>query len=223
MVSEFKAGAVRGFIHQPGREPHSSLVITHGAGGNCDAPLLVAFARTFSEAGFLVLRCDLPFRQKRASGPPVPAWAQEDQEGLRQAVHAVRRMAISPVVLGGHSYGGRQASLTAAADPDLADGLLLLSYPLHPPKRETQMRTAHWPKLHTPAFFVHGTRDPFGSSDEMQQALALISAPTALVLQERAGHDLMKGRFDIEQCIIQPLQRFMGLAGRRSARQTKDL
>jgi uncharacterized protein len=73
--------------------------------------------------------------------------------------------------LGGHSYGGRQASMLAAEEPDLAAGLLLLSYPLHPPRRPARLRTAHFPKLTTPALFVHGTRDPFGSMDEMRAAV----------------------------------------------------
>jgi predicted alpha/beta-hydrolase family hydrolase len=92
--------------------------------------------------------------------------------------------------LGGHSYGGRQATMLCADEPDLVGGLLLLSYPLHPPRKPEQLRTQHFSKLVTPALFVHGTRDPFGSIEEMQSALKLIPAKTELLKVDGAGHDL---------------------------------
>jgi uncharacterized protein len=183
------APAVRGFLHQPSTPNGSGLVLTHGAGGNCGAPLLVALAETFANAGFFVLRCDLPFRQSRTFGPPRPGDAARDREGLGHAVTALSKFARL-VFLGGHSYGGRQSSMLCAEQPELVAGLLLLSYPLHPPRKPEQLRIQHLPKLHTPALFVHGTRDPFGSIEEIEQALALIPAKTALLQVEGAGHDL---------------------------------
>ena len=88
----------------------------------------------------------------------------------------MRQIVPGRVFLGGHSYGGRQASMLAASDPAVTPALLLLSYPLHPPRRPEQLRTAHFPDLRTPALFVHGVRDPFGSREEMEAALALIPA-----------------------------------------------
>ncbi len=82
--------------------------------------------------------------------------------------------------------------MLAAADPAVADGLLLLSYPLHPPRKPTQMRTAHFPQLSTPAVFAHGSRDPFGTLEEMRSALALIPSATSLLEIEGAGHDLKR-------------------------------
>ena len=101
------------------------------------------------------------------------------------------------VSLGGHSYGGRQASMLVAEDETIADALLLLSYPLHPPDKPQQLRTAHFANLRTPALFVHGSRDPFGSLDEMRAALSLIPTYTELVAIEGAGHDLAHGRHDV--------------------------
>jgi hypothetical protein len=95
------------------------------------------------------------------------------------------------VFLGGHSYGGRQGTLLAAAAPELVDGLLLLSYPLHPPKRPTELRTAHFPRLETPSLFVSGTRDGFGTIEEVTAALKLIPARTQLLPIEGTGHELM--------------------------------
>jgi uncharacterized protein len=94
------------------------------------------------------------------------------------------------VYLAGHSYGGRQATMLAAEAPDVTLALLLLSYPLHPPAKPDRPRTAHFPDLRTPALFVHGARDPFGSPDEMREALKLIPARTALHIVEGAAHEL---------------------------------
>ena len=103
----------------------------------------------------------------------------------------MREREIARVFLGGHSYGGRQASMLVAEAPELVDGLLLLSYPLHPPKKPDELRTSHFSKLRTPAFFVHGTRDPFATTAEMNTALKLIPGPHAMIEMEGAGHDLM--------------------------------
>jgi len=187
--------AVRGFLHRPAGDAIASLVLTHGAGSNSRAPLLVAMAEGFAGGGIAVLRCDLPFRQARPHGPPFGNGAQ-DRAGLRRAVDLMREIVPARTFLGGHSYGGRQASMLAAEDPALAAGLLLLSYPLHPPKKPEQLRTAHFPKLQTPALFVHGCRDPFGSLEEMQSARRLILAPTELLHIEGAGHDLARGGYD---------------------------
>jgi uncharacterized protein len=190
-------GGVRGFLHAAQGSKAAGIVLTHGAGGNCNAPLLVALAGAFSKAGISVLRCDLPFRQKRASGPPSPATAAADRAGLRAAVELLREMTPGAVYLGGQSYGGRQASMLAAEQPGLTERLLLLSYPLHPPGKPSQLRTAHFPDLRTPAVFVHGTVDPFGSIPELQSSLTLIPARTKLLPIERAGHDLKRGAIDL--------------------------
>ncbi len=200
-IERYEADGVRGAVHAPaGRNARApgtpGLVMTHGAGSNCEAPQLVEAAKAFAAAGVAVLRCDLPFRQRRASGPPSPAGAAEDRAGLRRAVAALRAIAAGPVFLGGHSYGGRQASILAAEEPDIAAALLLLSYPLHPPKKPAQLRTAHLPGLRTRCVFVHGTRDAFGTIAELETALTLIPAETRLIRVDGAGHDLRRGRFD---------------------------
>ncbi len=186
---------VRGFLHRPAVPSNAALVLTHGAGSNCQTPLLIAVAETLAECGFVVLRCDLPYRQARPSGPPFRGEAQRDREGLRSAALALRAAApgITRLVLGGHSYGGRQASMLAAESPEMASALLLLSYPLHPPRKASEMRTAHFPALRAPALFVHGTRDPFASREEIEAALKLIPTATSLLSIEGAGHDLLTG------------------------------
>jgi len=183
--------AVSGVLHRPATASEDGVVLAHGAGSNCEAPILRALADAFAESGWTALRCDLPFRQARRSGAPFPAGAAQDREGLRNAVSALRHIVPGRVFLGGHSYGGRQASVLAASDPQVTPALLLLSYPLHPPRRPQQLRTAHLPDLRTRAFFVHGVRDPFGSEEEMQAALALVPAETSLLMIAKAGHELI--------------------------------
>ncbi len=181
---------VRGFVHSPDKANGNGLVLTHGAGSNCNAPLLRCLGESFAAAGYVVLRCDLPFRQDRPTGPPFPGNAERDRAGLRSAVAALRKSVAGKLFLGGHSYGGRQATMLCAEDPELVSGLLLLSYPLHPPRKSEQLRVQHLPKLRTPCLFVHGTRDPFGSTSELDQALQAIPARHELLAIDGAGHDL---------------------------------
>jgi predicted alpha/beta-hydrolase family hydrolase len=181
---------VRGVLHRASGS--DGLVLTHGAGGNKDAPLLVAVAAAFAARGVTVLRCDLPFRQARPRGAPSPAGAARDRDGLRAALAVLRARLPGRLFLGGHSYGGRMASMLLADEPSLATALLLQSYPLHPPGQPKRLRTDHLPRLNVPTLFVHGTTDPFGTHDEMERARALISANTAL-LSVVGGHDLNWG------------------------------
>jgi uncharacterized protein len=181
---------VRGFIHRAATPQGDGLLLAHGAGSNSRAPLLVAIAEEFARAGVTVLRCDLPYRQNRSFGPPRPGDAVRDREGLKNAVAVFRNLVPERMFLGGHSYGGRQSTMLCADQPGLVEGLILLSYPLHPPRKPEQLRIQHLPRLQTPALFVHGTRDPFGSPEEMESALRLIPAKTRLLRIDGAGHEL---------------------------------
>ncbi len=186
--------AVQGFLHTPANPSGDAAVFAHGAGGNSQSPLLVAIGEALANRGVLVLRCDLPFRQRRPKGPPSGGAAVKDREGLRRAVAAVRELVKGRVYLGGQSYGGRQATLLAAQEPDLVDGLLLTSYPLHPPGKPERLRTDHFPRLQVPVLFCHGSKDPFGTLDEVRQALKLIPARTQLIEFEGGSHGLASQR-----------------------------
>lgn len=170
--------------------------------------ILVALAEAFTGAGFTVLRCDMPFRQKRSFGPPRPGDAAGDREGLKNAVASMKTAVSKRVFLGGQSYGGRQASMLLAEDA-VANGLLLLSYPLHAPSKPDQPRTQHLPKLSVPTLFVEGAKDPFGSIKEIEAARKLIPAKTELLVVEGAGHDLgFKGKTKREELPRLVLERF---------------
>jgi hypothetical protein len=201
---------VWGFLHRAEGADADGLVLTHGAGANCQTLLLRTLAEAFRAAGVTVLRCDLPFRQARPHGPPMRGSGERDQEGLRAAVQALKRETTGRIFLGGHSYGGRQASMLAAASPGVLERLLLLSYPLHPPKRLDQMRTAHFPSLETPALFVSGERDGFGTQAEMESALKLIPAKTELLMVAGAAHELMtaRNRAELTERVVRGFLRF---------------
>ena len=242
-VNETVDPPIRGFLHTPDTPSGDVLILSHGAGANAQAPLLRALADAFAQAGFAVLRCNLPFRQVRSFGPPGPGDAARDRAGLKNAVTAMKKAAQmkegeamnggapllasvarsgnfpkptyeNRIYLAGHSYGGRQSSMLCAEEPDLVAGLLLLSYPLHPPRKPEQQRTQHLPDLRTPTLFVQGTRDPFASIPELEQALKMIPAKTKLLAIEGAGHDLgFKGkatRGELPQTILSEFQQLFG-------------
>ncbi len=207
---------VRGRLHRPVRGNGDGMVLTHGASGNCNAPLLVALAEAFCGAGFTVLRCDLPYRQDRPYGPPGPHDGKRDRAGLRNALSAMKSLARGRLFISGQSYGGRQASIVCAEQTEgsasVAAGLMLLSYPLHPPGKPDQLRTQHLFDLHTPTLFVEGTRDPFGSIAEIEQAMKLIPGKTRLLTVDGVGHDLgFKGkswRDDLPATVLAEFQKF---------------
>lgn len=207
---------VRGFLHLPETPNNDGLVLSHGAGSSATAPLLVALAEIFSTNGFTVLRCDLPYRQSRSFGPPGPGDAARDRTGLTNALAALKKMVSGRLFLGGHSYGGRQSSMLCAEQPDLVTALLLLSYPLHPPRKPEQQRTQHLPDLRTPTLFVQGTRDPFGTIAEMERALKMIPAKTKLLVVDGAGHDLgFKGKAKKDEPprrVLSEFTHFLGLS-----------
>jgi predicted alpha/beta-hydrolase family hydrolase len=204
---------VRGFLHRSDSS-HGGFVLTHGAGSNSRAPLLVALAETFASAGFVVLRCDLPYRQARPYGPPRPGDAVRDRQGLMNAVGVLKKQVSGKIFFGGHSYGGRQASMLCAEQPELVGGLLLCSYPLHPPGKPDRLRIQHLPALQVPVLFVHGTRDPFGTIEELDAARKLIPGKTALLRVEGAGHDLgFKGKARREELPEEIVAEFRNLLG----------
>ena len=104
--------------------------------------------------------------------------------------------------------------MLAATDPDLVDRLLLLSYPLHPPQRPSELRTEHFPDLKTPALFVSGVRDGFATVDELAAALRLIPARTELLSITGAGHELMtkKNRDELPKKVVEAFRSFAEVA-----------
>ena len=203
MEEPLAADGLRGFLHHPDHPDGSALALTHGAGSDCRSPLLMRVAERFAAAGSLVLRYDLPYRLEGRRTPPLPAAQFRDRQGVLRAVEFLRSRCSGPVFAGGHSYGGRQTAMAAAENAKLADALLLLSYPLHPPDHPERPRTTFFPDWQIPALFVHGTRDPFGTVDEIREALKLIRVRVELLPVEGAAHDLKRGGASVMDAIVQ--------------------
>src|SRR4051794_34708091 len=110
-VQPVNSDTVRGYLHKPQGAAGDAVVLAHGAGSDSKSRLLVVVAEALCQAGFVVLRYDLPFRQIRPHGPPMPGHAARDRAGLRAAGDFIRQFAKGRVVMGGHSYGGRQSSM----------------------------------------------------------------------------------------------------------------
>src|SRR5258708_30087016 len=107
-AKRFERELVKGWLHEPATPTGDGIAITHGAGGDCESPLLKTAADAFASAGLWVLRFDLPFRQQRPHGSPYPAQAARDREGIQAAAKELRTIASGRLFLAGHSYGGRQ-------------------------------------------------------------------------------------------------------------------
>jgi predicted alpha/beta-hydrolase family hydrolase len=180
---------IAGVAQHPEGAPTGVVVLTHGAGGNRDSPLLVALCDEWARRGWLAIRYDLPYRRRRPKGPPSGSSAA-DQSGIAEAIAVGRTLCTGPLIAGGHSYGGRLTSMLVADEPGIADALTLFSYPLHPPGKPERLRTEHFGTITTPTVFTHGSSDPFGSFEELHAAAALIVAPTAIVEVQGARHDL---------------------------------
>lgn len=199
---------IAGVAHEPAGTPRGVVLLTHGAGGNRDAPLLVRFCDEWAGRGWLAVRYNLPYRRRRPKGPPSGS-AAADRAGVADAVAAARELTDGPVIAGGHSYGGRMTSMAVADDGVALDVMTLSSYPLHPPGKPDRARTEHLSRIGVPTVFVHGTADPFGSIDELTAAAALVAGPTELVEITGARHDLGSKALDVPKLAVDAALRLL--------------
>jgi predicted alpha/beta-hydrolase family hydrolase len=168
----------------------STVVLYPGAGSDSDHPSLVAIERRLGRSTSTE-RLDLPYRKE---GRRPPDRAPKLLASIRSDLTAFARRR-GPVVMGGRSMGGRMASMIAA-DVDGAGpvarlaGLVLICYPLHPPGKPEKLRVEHLPDITVPCLFVSGTRDPFGTPDELLAWTATIPVPVEHVWIEGGRHDL---------------------------------
>lgn len=188
--------SIAGIAHEPAGTPKGAVVLTHGAGGSRESPLLKRICDEWAGRGWLAVRYNLPYRRRRPKGPPSGS-AKADQAGIVEAIELAHTLADGPVIAGGHSYGGRMTSMVVANNAAEVDVLTLFSYPLHPPGKPERARTEHLPLISVPTVFTHGTSDPFGTIDELRPAAALIAAPTDIVEITGARHDLGAKGLDV--------------------------
>lgn len=184
---------IAGIAHRPDGTARGVVVLTHGAGGSRESPLLIGICDEWARRGWLAVRYNLPYRRRRPKGPPSGSVAA-DRAGVAEAIAVARDLTDGPLIAGGHSYGGRLTSMVVAENPGIADELTLFSYPLHPPGKPERLRTEHFPAITIPTVFTHGSSDPFGSIAELRTAIALIPAATEIVEVSGARHDLIPAK-----------------------------
>jgi predicted alpha/beta-hydrolase family hydrolase len=191
---------IAGVAHKPEGDPSGRpqgiVVLTHGAGGSRESPLLQQVCDEWARRGWLAVRYNLPYRRRRPTGPPSGS-GSADRAGIVEAIEVCRGLVDGPLIAGGHSYGGRQTSMVIADRAAQADLLMLFSYPLHPPGKPERARTEHLSDIAVPTVFTHGTSDPFGTPDEIRGAAALIPAPTQILQINGARHDLRSKTVDV--------------------------
>lgn len=177
------------FLTDGPADARTTILLAHGAGAPMDSASMTAAAKALAEAGFRVARFEFGYMAARRGGQrKPPPRAETVIPEYRAAVDALG--ATGPLIIGGKSMGGRVASM--AADELHAAGriagLLCLGYPFHPPGKPTQLRTAHLADLRTPALICQGTRDEFGTRDEV--ANYALSDRIELLWLEDGDHDL---------------------------------
>lgn len=195
--------------------PVAGLLLTPGAGAGRDQSALVAIDAALTEAGIAVRRVDFPYRlagRRAPDRPPV-------------LVRAVREAAVAfadelgvgsdALLLGGRSMGGRMCSL-AVAEGMAAAGLVLVSYPLHPPGRPERLRTEHFPRIDVPCLFVSGDRDAFGTPEELRSATAAIAGPVAHVFLPGGDHGLRGKDALVAAAVLEWVRRLRARADARA-------
>lgn len=200
--------SIAGIAHQPAGTPAGVVLLTHGAGGSRESPLLQQVCDEWAQRGWLAIRYNLPFRRRRRTGPPSGS-GTADRAGIVEAIGYARGLAGGPLVAGGHSYGGRQTSMVVAADNVPVDLLTLFSYPVHPPGKPERPRTEHLPDVMVSTVFTHGSSDPFGTVAEVRAAADLISAPTEVVEITGARHDLASKKLDVPALAVDAALRLL--------------
>lgn len=170
-----------------------ALVLFPGSGSGADHPSLVTIEEHL--APLPTFRRDFDYRR---AGRSFPDRTPVLLATVRREVRAVAESlgcSTRDIVIGGRSMGGRMCSMVASDpdDPLEVAGVVCVSYPLHPPKKADQLRTEHFPRLATPVLFVSGTKDEFGSPDELNSAFEALPSEPSVVWMDGARHDL-KGR-----------------------------
>lgn len=200
---------IAGIAHPPDDVARGVVALTHGAGGDRDSALLQQICDEWARRGWLAIRYNLPYRRRRPKGPPSGS-AAGDRAGIVEAITVCRGLADGPLIVGGHSYGGRQTSMVVAeSDSPRVDVLTLFSYPVHPPGKPERPRTEHLPDIQVPTVFTHGTADPFGTPAEVRDAAALIAAPVEVVEITGARHDLRSKVLDVPALAVDAALRLL--------------
>ncbi|HXN88692.1 MAG TPA: alpha/beta fold hydrolase [Methylocella sp.] len=164
-----------------------TVILGHGAGADQNSDFMTRFATGLAARGINVVTFNFLYTEQ---GRRVPDANKALEVCFRAVIEAVRHKKIGrgTLVIGGKSMGGRIASQVAAASAPDVEGLVFLGYPLHPPGRADQLRAKHLPDITVPMLFVQGSRDAFGSPDELRPIIKELQAPADLYVVEGGDH-----------------------------------
>jgi predicted alpha/beta-hydrolase family hydrolase len=176
--------AVSGVIAVPAASAAGpAVVLAHGAGGDMETPLLVAFADRLAAAGFPTVRFNFPYTEHGRRAPDPAPRLEAAYRAVLAALRSDPALRGGRLVIGGKSMGGRMASHLAAAG-ERVDGLLFVGYPLHPAGRPERVRAAHLRRIDVPMLFLAGTRDPLSRLDLLRESLRGIERATVHVVED---------------------------------------
>jgi predicted alpha/beta-hydrolase family hydrolase len=183
-------------------KPDRAALVTPGAGAGRDHPSLVAIEKELGRHGVPVERMDFPYRIAGRKAPDKPAVLVAAVAEGAAALAARTGLPPERIVFGGRSMGGRMCSMAVAegAVPD-ALGLALVSYPLHPPGHPEKSRTDHLAAITVPCLFVSGTRDAFGTPDELEAASAFVAGPVTQVWIDGADHGMRRSNDEVASIV----------------------
>jgi uncharacterized protein len=178
----------------------SAALLFPGAGTDAAHPSLMAIEEAL--APLPVVRADFAYRKEGRRAPDRAPKLVAAVVGEAESLAASAGVEPDEIVLGGRSMGGRMCSM-AVADGLPAAGLVLVAYPLHPPGKPERLRTEHLPQIAVPCLFVSGTRDPFGTPEELQEATAGIPGDVTHSWIDGARHDLKGHDREVAQIIAE--------------------
>jgi predicted alpha/beta-hydrolase family hydrolase len=198
------AGVVTALAYRAAdRQAMSTLVLAHGAGAGQRSPFMVEFARALAARGVDVVTFNFPYTEQGRRLPDRKPVLELTYQRIVSAVRVEVDSARRALFIGGKSMGGRIATEIAAADPRLpVSGLVLLGYPLHPPGRPQQRRDQHLASIRRPMLVVQGSRDAFGTPDELAPILAALNPRATMHLVPGGDHSFKVARDAVKQASI---------------------
>jgi predicted alpha/beta-hydrolase family hydrolase len=167
---------------------NATLILGHGAGANQLSPFMKLFADGLSERGLDAITFNFLYMERGRGAPDPKAKLESCYQSVIDAALSHKKLKSNRLAIGGKSMGGRIASQVAAADGKNVDALVFLGYPLHPPGKPEQLRDAHLKDIRAPMLFIQGSKDPFGTSDEIRSVIKKHKLSATLYVIEGGDH-----------------------------------
>lgn len=188
-VQVTETDAVTAMLHPASKKNRMgvTLILGHGAGANQSSAFMRHFANGLAERGLDVVTFNFVYSERGRGGPDPKAKLEACYEKVIEATAKEKKLTGNKLAIGGKSMGGRIGSQVAAAGSSKVSALVFLGYPLHPPGNLEKMRDAHLPDIKAPMLFLQGSRDTFGTTEEIRAVIKKHKLPATLY--EIAGGD----------------------------------